>query len=200
MAGKRKLTARQVRYLFATGRLRASGSGKNRKVTYSKDAGAPKRTVIGGSKAAGLRSGSGSGRRAPSKAERDKTRAARIEAGKAVLNHAQVEPTQKALRVTGFLYATKYRRPGVSVREAARGERQRIKDFEAREARDNRIAQARRYAGVNTRVQRFRGLEQQLGRDGAIRATKTRSARIAAGRAIAAEFTKKRRQAYNPLF
>ena len=59
MAGKRKLTARQIRWLFATGRLRASGRGKDRKVTYDKNAGAPKRTVIGGSKAAGLRGGAG---------------------------------------------------------------------------------------------------------------------------------------------
>lgn len=62
MAGKRKLTARQLRWLFATGRLRASGKGKDRKVSYSRD---------------------GNWRRVPSKAERDATRAARIEAGKA---------------------------------------------------------------------------------------------------------------------
>lgn len=57
---KRKLTARQVRYLFATGRLRASGKGKDRKVTYSREG----------------------GKRKPSKAERDATRAERVAAGR----------------------------------------------------------------------------------------------------------------------
>lgn len=39
MAGKRKLNARQLRFLFARGVLRGKGSGKDRKVTYNKNAG-----------------------------------------------------------------------------------------------------------------------------------------------------------------
>lgn len=58
---KRKLSARQIRWLFATGKLRASGKGKDRKVTYSKEGQAPKRAAIGGSKATGLRAPAGRG-------------------------------------------------------------------------------------------------------------------------------------------
>ncbi|KEF35480.1 hypothetical protein RDMS_01620 [Deinococcus sp. RL] len=104
MAGKRNLTARQLKFLFASRILRGRGSGKNRTVTYDKARAATVsrnrkrgvdvtsrkkasqvnksgRYVFGGSKAARLRSGSAPARRVPSKAERDATRAARIAAG-----------------------------------------------------------------------------------------------------------------------
>ena len=101
---KRHLTGRQLRWLFASGVLKGKGRGKDRTVTYDKARAATVsrnrkrgvdvtsrkgftrkntsgRFVFGGSKAAPLRSGAGSGRRVPGKAERDATRAARIARG-----------------------------------------------------------------------------------------------------------------------
>ncbi len=192
MSKKRRLTARQVRYLWAVGAFRRKG-GTKRGVTYDRAAAQRARPALGGSKAAGLRSGTG-GRAKP---DHSATRAARIAAGRAVLDRARLEPTKKALRVSGFLYAVKYRQPGVSVRDAAKGERKRIRDFEARDARDRRIAQAQRYAGMNTKVQRFRGLQEHLGREGAIQAMKTRTQRIAAGRARLSAFRQRQDSLYS---
>lgn len=101
---KRHISARALRFLFASGVLRSKGSGKNRTVTYDKDRAATTarlrkrgvnvasrkkasqtntsgRFVFGGSKAARLRSGSGASKRVvPSKADHSATRVARITA------------------------------------------------------------------------------------------------------------------------
>ena len=76
MSKKRRLTARQVRYLWAVGAFRRKG-GTKRGVTYDRAAAQRARPAIGGSKAAGLRSGTG-GRAKP---DHSATRAARIAAG-----------------------------------------------------------------------------------------------------------------------
>lgn len=66
---KRRLTARQVRYLWAIGAFSRKG-GTKRGVVYDRAA------------AQRARAGGGSGRRIPSKAERDATREMRVGAGK----------------------------------------------------------------------------------------------------------------------
>lgn len=81
----------QLRALHAKGVLKSSGKGKGRKTSYT-----PGRTVIGGSKAAGLRSGSGSGGGrsvTPSRADR-------IAAGRKIANRPDV--ARKALKGSGL--------------------------------------------------------------------------------------------------
>ncbi|EYB69059.1 hypothetical protein DEIPH_ctg011orf0025 [Deinococcus phoenicis] len=188
MAGKRKLTARQIRWLFATGRLRASGKGKDRKVSYSKD---------------------GNGRKVPSKAERDKTRAARIEAGRAMAAYGvrkaafrQNRSAQaRALADQGYTLSVqssaRRRADGMKSTKAAARMVQAEKKQAKQEARGNRIRAARQAAGRNPKVQKFRAMEETLGRDGALKALKNRSQRIAAGRATYEAFKKRRNSLYS---
>ncbi|MCD0156021.1 hypothetical protein [Deinococcus sp. 6GRE01] len=117
-------TSKQLRYLFAARILTGSGKGKNRSVSYN-----PKRArnvqalrkrgvnttrkyrntptgsnrpVIGGSKAAGLRSGA---------AARPRPRAERIAAGKAIANRPDV--ARKALKGSGLRVREARARPGL---------------------------------------------------------------------------------------
>jgi hypothetical protein len=82
---KHRLSARALRFLFAKGILRGRGSGKNRKVEYTKGA-----------------SGNGAG-----KADHSATRGARVAAGKAIAANADQGAITLARRLKGLTSADK---------------------------------------------------------------------------------------------
>ena len=164
---KRKLTARQVRYLWAIGAFRRK-AGTKRGVVYDRAAAQRARPVIGGSKAAPLRSGAAPARRIPSKAERDATRASRIEAGR---NHLLKRGILKDLEMVSLFGSTSGPRPNFRGRSDDVADRARgvARAARARARYINQAAKARKAAESSPFAA-------------------TREARVAKGREVATRF------------
>lgn len=158
------------------------------------------RTVIGGG-AAGLR-GSGLG----GKVDHSATRAARIDAGRMA---AAAGVARAATKHNADYRAYHQSRSGLAL-SASQSAHSRAKGFQAtkaaargvqatmqanrKAARQERINAARQQD--NPKARKFLAMKERLGRDGALKAMRNRSERIAAGKAKYADFAAKRDAAH----
>lgn len=190
----------QLRALHAKGVLKSSGKGKGRKTSYS-----PGRTVIGGSKAAGLRSGSGSGggrSAGPTRAERIAAGRSKAQAFMGSERGQRIRSGVEGLRATSQRTGRRdYDKPrkvaaakadlkaaGVKVKTgqalAKRFDTRRLRGDYSGPSRVNPTPlRARQQADSARKAQRATAREATL----ASTRGKSRSERIAAGRAIANE-------------